>query len=119
MNYLHIKSLGCRRFATSECSYSGSSLYNVSGAASQLFSQNKDSVRYRAIPTIGEPFEHPQRALVSAFVRQAMDQEIASQFFLDEVAGEDMATACDFLVDWVHLLTTGTSSSCLLEYRAG
>ncbi|KAF2469556.1 kinase-like protein [Lindgomyces ingoldianus] len=77
---------------------------NVSGSASQLFFQNKSCAEYRALSIIAESLAHPQRTLLSAFVQHAVDREIASQFFLDEVSGQDTVAVSEFLADWICLL---------------
>ncbi|KAF1997655.1 kinase-like protein [Amniculicola lignicola CBS 123094] len=78
--------------------------YNISGSASKIFFQNKDSVEYKALSVIAELFAHPQRTLLSVFVQQAVDREVAAQFFFDEIAGQGRAAALEFLDDWIWLL---------------
>ncbi|KAF2875038.1 kinase-like domain-containing protein [Massariosphaeria phaeospora] len=78
--------------------------FNISGSASQVFFKNKHSAEYKALSTIADSFAHPQRALVSAFVLNAVDRELASQFFLDEVSVKNKGTASEFLADWTCLL---------------
>ena len=83
--------------------------YNISGSASQVFFQNKDCAEYSALSIIAESLAHPQRALLSAFVQHAVDREVASQFFLDEVSGQGKVAVSEFLADWICLLRKGTS----------
>jgi len=81
--------------------------HNISGSASQLFSQNKDCDEYRALSKIAESLAHPRRTLLNAFVQHAVDREVASRFFLREVSGQDMIAVSEFLADWTRLLIKG------------
>lgn len=83
--------------------------YNLSSAAISLFfSQTRASAEYKAISLITESLAHPQRTLLSAFILQAIDREVASQFFLNEVSGKDGVAVLEFPTDWKSLLTKGT-----------
>lgn len=82
---------------------------NISGSASQIFFKNKGCAEYRALSIIAESLAHPQRTLLSAFVQHAIDLEVASQYFLDEVSGRDKGAVSEFLGDWICLLKKGTS----------
>jgi hypothetical protein len=69
------------------------------------------SAEFQAISLIAESLVHPERALLSAFIQQADDRELAARFFLHDVVGENKATVAEFLADWISLLRKGVSSS--------
>lgn len=83
--------------------------YHCLGSASRHFPPNKLSVEYKALSVIAESLEHPARTILSTFVQQAVDTELASQVFLDELSGQGKATILEFLADWISLLKKGTS----------
>ncbi|CAO2658138.1 Nn.00g073980.m01.CDS01 [Neocucurbitaria sp. VM-36] len=78
--------------------------YHVSRCASFPLSCDEASFEFQAISLIAESLAHPQRALLSAFVKQAADRELATRFFLDDVVGHNKATVAEFLADWISLL---------------
>lgn len=83
--------------------------YNIVGCASQLFLQDKASAEYEALSMIAESLVHPQRTVLSVFVRGAADREFAARYFLGEVTGHGKAAIQDFLANWITLLQKGTS----------
>lgn len=83
--------------------------YHVSQRASHLLSCDEASIEFQAISLITESIAHPHRALLSAFVQQAVDRELAARFLLDEVVGYNKATVAEFLADWISLLRKGRS----------
>jgi len=83
--------------------------YNISESASQLFFQNKASAEFEALSVIAKSLAHPQRTLLSTFVQEAADKEVASRFFLEEVSGQGKAAVFKFLATWKKLLKKGTS----------
>jgi hypothetical protein len=91
--------------------------YHISRCASHLLSCDKASVEYQALSLIAESLEHPDRALLSDFVQQAVDPELAARFFLNEVVGHDKGTIAEFLGDWISLVRKGVSSvSCSFNF---
>ncbi|KAF2623084.1 hypothetical protein BU25DRAFT_182580 [Macroventuria anomochaeta] len=78
--------------------------YHVSRCASHLLSCDEASIEFQAISLIAESLAHPQRALLSAFVQQAVDKESAARFILNDVVGHNKATVAEFLADWISLL---------------
>ena len=83
--------------------------YHISRCPSRLLC-DKASVEYQAISLIAESLAHPQRALLSVFVQQAVDRELAARFFLNKVVGHNKVTVAEFLGDWISLLRKGVSS---------
>jgi hypothetical protein len=81
--------------------------YHISGSATHLLSCDKASAESQALSLIAESLAHPQRTLLSAFVQQAANPELASRFFLQEVLGRNNATVSEFLADWISLLRRG------------
>ncbi len=73
--------------------------YHVSGCASHLFSCDEASAELEALSLIAESLTHPHRALLNAFIQQAVDRELAARFFLDNVVGYNKATITEFLAD--------------------
>src|SRR5262245_29104726 len=71
--------------------------HHISGSACRLLTGNKASAEYRALSIIAESLAHPQRTLLSTFVQQAVDPELASRFFLDEIT---KITVLEFLAEW-------------------
>lgn len=82
------------------------SLYHVS----QLGSCDEASSEFQAISLIAKSLVHPERALLSVFVQQAVDREHAARFFLNHVVGHNKDTVVGFLADWISLLRKGKSS---------
>ncbi|KAH6875990.1 phosphotransferase enzyme family-domain-containing protein [Alternaria rosae] len=76
--------------------------YHTSRCAPYL-SRDEASLEVQAISLIAESLAHPHRALLSAFIQQAVDRELAARFFLDDTVGSDKATVADFLADWISL----------------
>ncbi|KAJ4987183.1 hypothetical protein SVAN01_07335 [Stagonosporopsis vannaccii] len=73
--------------------------YHVSGCASHL-----SSIEFQAFSLIAESLAHPHRALLGAFIQQAVNRELAARFFLDHIHGYNKATVAEFLADWISLL---------------
>ena len=78
---------------------------HISTSASQLFFQNKEVAEYEALSIITQFLVHPYRTLLSTFITEAADRELASRFFLDEVSQGGKSAISDFLADWITLLT--------------
>jgi len=68
---------------------------------------DKSSVEFQALSLIAESLPHPQRTFLSTFVRDAVDRELASRFFLDEVLVQNKITIAEFLTDWVNIVRNG------------
>lgn len=69
---------------------------HVSRCASQLPSCEDASLEFQAISLVAKTLAHPHRTLLSTFVQQAVDRELAARFFLD-VVGCNEATVAEFL----------------------
>lgn len=80
--------------------------YHISG---HLLSCDEASAEFQAISLIAESLAHPHRTLLSSFVQQAPDRELAARFFLNNV-GQNKAPVAGFLADWISLLRKGMSS---------
>ncbi|KAF2110426.1 kinase-like domain-containing protein [Lophiotrema nucula] len=78
--------------------------YHVSNSVSKLFFQNTASAEYEALSVIAKLLAHPQRTLLSSFVQQAADRELAARFFLSEIHRQDAAAVLEFLADWTSLI---------------
>ncbi|KAL9623972.1 MAG: hypothetical protein Q9160_001725 [Pyrenula sp. 1 TL-2023] len=78
-------------------------LYHISESISWRFIQNKASAEYEAISAIAELFPHPERTILSSFVQQALDREVAARFLLDEISGKTKAALTEFLATWGKL----------------
>jgi hypothetical protein len=79
--------------------------------ASHLLSCDEASFEFQALSLIAKTLVHPERTLLSTFVQQAIDRELAARFFLDGVVEHNKATIAGFLADWISLLRRGRSSS--------
>lgn len=80
---------------------------HIAESAFRLY-QNKDDAEFRALALIARWLPHPQRTLLSAFVKHAVDRNDAAQFLLDEVSGQkDGITISEFLACWISLLKKG------------
>jgi hypothetical protein len=66
------------------------------------------SAEFQTLSLIAESLVHPDRTLLSAFVQEATDKELASRFFLDEVLGREEVPISEFLAGWIPLLRMGT-----------
>ncbi|KAF2856647.1 hypothetical protein T440DRAFT_550000 [Plenodomus tracheiphilus IPT5] len=78
--------------------------YHVSGSASRHFPHDQSSAEYKALSIIAKLLEHPQRTILSTFIQQAFDKELAAQFLLAEISGHENDTITEFLADWISLL---------------
>jgi hypothetical protein len=77
---------------------------------------DKASSEFQALSLIAESLAHPDRTLLSAFVQEATDKELASRFFLNEVLGQDQLAISEFLADWKRLLQIGKFPIKVLAY---
>lgn len=82
--------------------------YHFAQTPSRLLPQDKASAEFQALSLITESLPHPQRTLLSTFVNQAVDREIASRFFLDEVIVHSKVSIAEFLANWIGLIRNGT-----------
>lgn len=64
--------------------------WNISGSASQLFYQDKQSAQYKALLAITD-VPHPNRSILGAFINEAVDSEVVAQYFLQNTCTEDMS----------------------------
>lgn len=87
--------------------------YHISQSVSE---RDKASAELQALSLITKSLAHPERTLLSVFIQQAADREIASRFFLDEVLGQNKVTISEFLADWIVLLRKGTFPVSTLNY---
>lgn len=90
--------------------------YHVSRSVAHLLSCDGASLEFQAISLIAESLAHPQRALLSAYIQQAVDRETAARFFLDDVVGQNKAKVAEFLADWISLLRRSMFSSPFSSY---
>lgn len=88
---------------------------HVSGSTSRQFFGPEASAEFQALSVIAESLAHPQRTLLSVFVQQAVDRELAARFFLNEVSGQDKSTVLEFLANWINLIRKGPSLSSYLN----
>ncbi|KAH3976676.1 hypothetical protein HBI13_149900 [Parastagonospora nodorum] len=86
--------------------------YHVSRCPSHLLSCDKASFEFQAISLIAGSLAHPRRALLTTFIQEAVDRELAARFFLDDVVGHDKAKIAEFLVDWIGLLRRVRPTVC-------
>ncbi|KAF1841896.1 kinase-like protein [Cucurbitaria berberidis CBS 394.84] len=86
--------------------------YHIPRYAPKLFSCDKASAEFQALSLIAGSLAHPQRTLLTTFIQQAVDREVASRFFLDEVLERKNATVSEFLADWISLLRKVTPVIC-------
>jgi hypothetical protein len=87
---------------------------NIKGSASQLFYRNKDSAEYNAL-LVASLLPHPQRPILSMFILNADNPDVASEFFLDEISNQDAANVAEFLADWISLVEKCKCCSQLLS----
>jgi hypothetical protein len=80
--------------------------YHISRSISQHHG-DKGSAEFRALSVIAKSLAHPDRTLLNTFIEQATDKELASNFFLDEVLGQDEVAISEFLAEWIRLLRNG------------
>jgi hypothetical protein len=72
--------------------------YHISQYISHRYG-DKASAEFQALSLIAESLAHPDRTLLSAFIQEATDKELASRFFLNEVLGQDQIALSEFLAD--------------------
>lgn len=61
------------------------SAYHVNSAF-RHFPSDESCVEYKALSIIAGAVEHPQRTLLSVYVQQAADKQVAAQLFLEFVS---------------------------------
>ncbi|KAI5777817.1 kinase-like domain-containing protein [Geopyxis carbonaria] len=83
--------------------------YHFSEVSPQLRKVDKASSEYQALSVIAESLEHPQRTILSTFIKKAENRELASQFFLNVISN---GTVSEFLTDWVTLLEKVRPAIC-------
>jgi hypothetical protein len=89
--------------------------YHISQSISQRYG-DKASAEFQALSLIAGSLPHPDRTLLSAFVPEATEKELASQFFLIEVLGREEVAISEFLAGWIRLLRMGTFPVKVLAY---
>ena len=83
--------------------------WNISGSASPLFFQNKQSAHYRALIAISD-LPHPDRSVLGAFIEDALNPEEAAQYFLSTTCAGNIygvppkKTISQFLSEWKILV---------------
>ena len=82
--------------------------FHVSESISESrFLQTKASAEYEALSTIAESLPNPERTLLSAFVQEALNREVAARFLLDKIFEKNKAALTEFLATWISLLERG------------
>jgi hypothetical protein len=92
--------------------------YHISRSVSQRYG-DKASAEFQALSLIAESLAHPDRTLLSAFIQQATDKDLASQFFLDEALDREEVAISEFLAGWIRLLRMGTFPIKMSNYTNG
>jgi hypothetical protein len=78
--------------------------YHLSSSSSRRFFQITTSTEHRALTVIVGLLAHPQRTLLTTYIQQASDKELASEFFLKTILPKGKLTIFEFLADWVVIL---------------
>ncbi|RMZ69296.1 kinase-like domain [Pyrenophora seminiperda CCB06] len=68
-----------------------------------MFTCDESSYEFQALSLIADSLLHPQRSILSDFIRNSADREVAAYFFLSEI-GQNSTTIEDFLSEWITLL---------------